>query len=475
MRSAARLALRGLAAAALAGGGAAQVETIEPERRAVHLRCVRGERTLAFLEAWQAAGQGRRDLVLDLLEGGRRPRSGLLAPPALPLLDRARRVLLGEVEAASAEAGADEVAARLVESLDLRVVPGLFAARREGLGEAMTVHVEPLYPADARCDLHLSLHWISPDGERIRARTEPVAASAFRQPFAMYIRPPASEPGTWRLVAEGQREDSVARGLPVAVECVREPAGRMEALREQVGERAGEERVLLEALEELRGAGLRTFVASTPARQLQMLEGAPDRSGVPRSLPGAWQGSDGIARILWRLDPEPAARTERILLCLVPSHQPADLLLGGVLGRAWREAASRGGWTVLTGHLPRNRGGEAPLARLQRVLGEDDRYREARADLVCVASGTAVAELQLQMIGVAEPPFGRVVLSALTATSTPARFFDGLPRLLVAPVGDPAWRVWAEGRAPQGYSWMEGQKVLVLNELSLPDYLLEWL
>ncbi|MCB9913762.1 MAG: hypothetical protein H6828_01275 [Planctomycetes bacterium] len=353
------LALAAAAPAAQVGDG----DALFVYHLAEHLEAVRAERVAELRAAYAEAAPERRSAAEAALLAGVDPGRPALRPPDFDALARARRALLGEAAPAPA---LDELA----ESLDLRVVPGCFAARAEGRGEATTVAVTQLWRAPGR-DADVTLWWTRGE-ERERARSEPVAAASFAAGFEMYVRPPVSTPGRWALVAELRAGDASAWSRPVAVECVDDLA----ALRARV------------AADASLGAGAAGRAFATRFERLFAL-GVRSAAGVPsRQLESSRAAARGRSRRMARRCS--SSRTRRcakrrgLLLAATPGQAAVELVdpawsaTGAATERRVRRRARR--VAARTGAVARARRGPLRARRARR----GDRRRPRRA-LGCCA------------------------------------------------------------------------------------------
>jgi hypothetical protein len=211
-----------------------------------HDRCTMNERLLAFLDAWALADERARAGAAELLLAARPRGAAAAARPDLSLLvDFARESATGVAVAGPFDLTTEERRAQvqaLADQIDLVVTPGAFGARDESAadkGEPTTVHVRLFGSPRSHADVDLGLVWIGPDGRQVVARREPVSVSVLRDGVPMYVRPPASRPGPWRLVPELARKGAIARGVPVPVECVARVAARVAALEASASEEEG--------------------------------------------------------------------------------------------------------------------------------------------------------------------------------------------------------------------------------------------
>ena len=319
------------------------------------------ERRLAFEEAWLTAADEARARALAELraiaeQGG--AEGGAFSARALT-----------EARAALAGAGAAErsLAARVAESLDLRVLPGAFGARRTGDGEEVVVRVLPAYTeAFARAlpeELTLALVWIAPDGREVRALEEPVHRAALTLPgFELYFRAPASEPGVWRLVPEVRLEGGTGRGIGVEVECLRDLFPRYRALASApiAGER---ERRHLERLERALLRGLRDARGPSIGELLEGAQAVPAAFGACPELPEDERTLE-IARA-------PAPARECVVLLAPELEDPSWSLLGHA-GAAWAQLVAEHGARVIVTARPLHDARGADLLGLLGRLKEND-------------------------------------------------------------------------------------------------------
>lgn len=286
-----------------------------------HLEAVRAERTSSLSRAYEQAAEDRRAAAAEILVAGRDPRRPALRPLPLEVLARAGRAL----------ADSEGSLAALADSLDLRVAPGCFEAREEGLGEAMVVHVSQLW-SEPGVDALLGLWW-ERGGARQLARSEPIPAAAFARGFEMYVRPPASKQGRWRLVPELEVGGSSVRGAGVPVDAVEGLSALRASLRGTSPLGAGAAgRAFAERLRLLERFGARGASLVSLDEQVRLLSGALDVR--TRDL-----GSDaGIAHELLGEGPRRGA-----LVLLEPTPASALEVLAPERRARWRAlAASRG-------------------------------------------------------------------------------------------------------------------------------------
>lgn len=220
---------------------------------------IRRERLELARARYADAGEDARRAALRAFEGIRsaaNPEGGELDLKALELVLRA-------LDPTVVDEPTEEQA--LAGSLTLRVVPGAFESRSEGLGEATTVYLTRSGDVILGGDPVLSLYWRGPKGEELRARREVIPRAVVASgAFEMFIRPPASPEGRWELMCEVGMDERAHRGLSVPVDCVDELGKRRRALaaspRQELSGWTPEE-----ALEELCGSGVRHPVLGAEA------------------------------------------------------------------------------------------------------------------------------------------------------------------------------------------------------------------
>jgi hypothetical protein len=163
-----------------------------------------------------------REVLERTLEAGAAARFAGLPSAAI---DRARasaaalraldRDLRGPGPAAGPAAQASP-ADQLADQLDLLPVPGLAAAGLEPPPSvALRVWLAGAWPAGAE-PRAAQVSWISPEGERMRARRESLSREAFAAPgFDLYFRAPSGPAGRWWIELELEFAEPSA-ALPVA-------------------------------------------------------------------------------------------------------------------------------------------------------------------------------------------------------------------------------------------------------------------
>ena len=158
---------------------------------------VRRERIELVRARYAAAGEEERRAALHAFDGVRSAANPKGKELGLRELNAVLRALEPRADPALS---AEQV---LADALLLRVVPGAFESRSDGLGEATTVHLTRTMDVAVEGDPILSLYWSGPNGEELRARREVIPQAIVKSGIVeMFIRPPKSAPGAWRLVCE---------------------------------------------------------------------------------------------------------------------------------------------------------------------------------------------------------------------------------------------------------------------------------
>jgi len=392
---------------------AAQAPAAEPELG--HPRSVR----LALLsDAWEAASEEAREAVRASFLGWTKRGLPAVYSPGMEELGGLLHTLRGDEPAPLAER-------KLADSLDLTFAESTYGTPedpQERWAGPLTIDIVPVHPRPEIGVVELSLYWISPDGEEFRARTEPIAANAFRPPgFEMFVKAPVAKPGeTWHLISEVTTERGSARGLPLAVNCaVSETDG---------GYRLSRERPL-------RGFGAELFECEyDTGKSARVLE------------PG-----DGEAR--------------RNLLVVIPMHEDPGWILSGPRRAAWRELARESRCRVVVTNLPLVSATQPSALGLARFLLERDE------SLLVFSRGQEAARLQAER--------GAVFCDAL-AISYPLqgrepRAFGVLPTLFVDVLAD---EEATETRPVEGggpLTWIRRREPPLVAMVGIPAILRAWI
>jgi len=384
---------------ALAGAAAGQDALgIEAGLENVYL-----ERRLAFEEAWLAAGDASRALARAELRAVVEQGGGEGGAFSARAWTEAR----ARLAASSTER---TLATRVAESLDLRVLPGAFEARRSGEGEEVVVRVLPAYTESfARAlpeELTVALVWIAPDGREVRALEEPVHRAALVLPgFELYFRAPASEPGAWRLVPEVRLGDQHGRGVGVEVDCIRDLSSRFRARVSSPAAGEGERRerqrledALLRGLRDARGPSI-----------TELLDG----SQTARLAFGACPAVPGDERTL-ELCGAPAAARECVVLLAPELEDPSWSLLGHA-GAAWAQlVAEHGARVIVTARPLHDARGADLIGLLARLKDADPRpgttlvLGEASAERLRASWSAAAEVCDRVVIESQAPPSGKL-------------------------------------------------------------------
>lgn len=294
--------------------------------RPLHAESTRFERECRVRDLYAAAGESARESVLQLFAADRAA-NHVAWLPALSTLTAAENVLGARMGTVGPDLDAD-----FLDALDVRAVPGFFAVRDGGKGEAITVHIEPLYPTQIPRELVLGLDWVAPDGSRYRARTEAFAGRDFGSGLEMYIRPPVSEASVWRLsptLLVGERE---LRAPGVAVPCiaaVEEARTKLQAGGD--GSRLEPHRVLWRDWTQLADFGVRaTAAAGLPERLAHF--GLPGGSDWDHEF-GWISFGEGDALGAWGMTPDDEA--QGAVLILTSGRLDESAVFAGALESRW--------------------------------------------------------------------------------------------------------------------------------------------
>ncbi|MAF66527.1 MAG: hypothetical protein CMJ84_12830 [Planctomycetes bacterium] len=319
--------------------------------RPEHVRLLHAEREALLREEWVRAGAQSRRRAIEWVHSRRRPGEPAGARISFETLADISRFLDG----GTPDAGSPWTE-RLARSLDLRVAPGVFAAREQGRGESMVVRVETLFAVPAPegdRELLLSLVWLGPAGEEVPARTEPVPTTCFDgSGFEMFVRPPASEPGRWRLVADVGRGAECWRSVAVGVDCVADLAARRARLQLEAQRAPSPLRAeLWSALGPLTEHGLRRLAGLDLGHWFDFCEGSSAVELTSPVVPFPPEGAMAAAdRALWTLPHEGTFERGLVIVCGRAEH-PSDALAGAV-GEGWRRFSLARSTRVLAGACP---------------------------------------------------------------------------------------------------------------------------
>jgi hypothetical protein len=424
--------------ALLAATGRAQDTGLAPAAEVMHLQALRAERAALFFEAWADAAPERRAAAEEHLVLSAQGRGRLDAVPALDALARATRVLHGE--------DPEDVPARFVDSLDLRIVPGV-ATADVPRGEPLEVRVgrvfdAPFPSAEEGDVLELELTWIQPaaSGE-VHARRERFERTAFDGPFQMYVRAPVSGEG-WRLQPTIHVGERAVAGAPVPLAVVEAFAERFARLAER-----DEAPVAFQRLHLLGALGLRFADGREPAWWLETVE--------------ADHASDGWAspgRL--RLPPGGVLPGRPALVVVPPTGLAPDALFAGPPGAGWLALAEEAGIAIAVASLEEI-GGAALGTTLEGI-----RAAVGVEEVVLVARGDAVVTLHLAVA--AARPAGVAGLVLCTSLERPGPVLPAVPTLLVRPASDET--------PPQAehVTVRSGAGTVFTTEPELPGLVREW-
>lgn len=456
---------------ALAGPGlvyAAMQGDVElpSELHRAHLDAVARERIELVRDAWADAPPDRREAVVDLFQRRRRPYDRAVAAPAPEVIDEARRILASGARAAGGASWQE----RLAASLDLRVRPGAFQAREDGLGEPTTVHVERLFEVLVPSTVELGLDWIGPDGSARRARTEPIDPSAWTAAgFDMYVRPPASAAGRWSLAPVVEHEGERFPGVPVAVDCVVDLSARVSELARRLG---GEPSPVAAELGPRIAAWIELGVR--PASALPMgvwlalaLGEDPRAEAGPVPVPIELEGA-GLA---WGFGDGPSDAGAPVLLLGTEGAAHPLELLSGSRGSAWRELARSLGAVLLASDLPAIAEPGAPaLGELVGRLGDE----RSGAQLVLVLLGDAGVLFPSCLRNAGGLGVDRLVLDGPPAGGARPELRLGIPVLALDALASRDERL-SGGEGGAAWTWIRHREPGFLAELSAPDEIGAWM
>lgn len=438
----------------------------EPE----HLATVQRERERELLRCWVAATEEARTEAAETLSRGRNP----MGPERMRISVRALSVAVRKLSGSAPEPSLYRYQ-ELADAIDLRVVPGAFESRTEGLGEPITVHVTTLFEVTPPVgSVETILFWIGEDGREERARGEEIPGSAFVEGFEMYVRPPISGPGRWRLVAELRAESGVVRSPAVPVDCVVD-------LRERV-ERLGDSSPPFAAGLVARARSLLAFGArSSDAVPLDVLLDLAEGKGARSPLrPVDLGGTLRRVAELWEIvPPEGSKPAEVVLLLAERGEHPTDLLGEPLLG-TWQRSRDAAKRRVLAVSLSPGLGPEAEEAL--RSVVEVLRERAGAETLILAVRGEGAL---LAPVLLREPRgpgdearwglgVDALVMSESTAAHHPPRLSLPIPVLQLAE--DAPELAIEEGVNEAGCPWRRVSLPVprVVSPLELPRRLDEW-
>lgn len=222
---------------------------------------------------------------------------------------------------------------RLVDDLDLRVVPGVWTAA-DDRGPVLRVRVAPLAPVDCPPQVGLSLVWVAPDGGRSVARQIAVDRAALVDPgFDAWVRAPLGA-GFRELVVELDHGGEVARSAPIRLEAVERFDQRLADL-----DREGFSPAQRHWYSQLQAAvteGHRSSDGLPASTLLEALEGGSDAH-----LPAPIGGPRGPLAM-----GDPRGKGPVVVVLCAPGEAPGGLFRGA-RGDAWRAALAEHGATLV--------------------------------------------------------------------------------------------------------------------------------
>jgi hypothetical protein len=446
-----------------------------------HRQALQIERERELLERYCAAPAELRARAEDLLRAGRDPRSPRLNPLPLATIAAARRALEDGEPSSELEPWFD-----LVDSLDLRVVPGLFCARREGRGEALTVTLVSLWDSrvaggsgghergalepgalEPEGGVEASLIWISPDGEELRARREPVSAAALDAGFEMYIRPPASGAGLWSLCLELRTSLGLVRSAPVPVECVEDLAGLRARLASAPGvDHPAAGRELARRIEDACQHGLRRASGLSIETWSERLS-----SGAAGPTPRPFDAGDlrTAGASLWELAPRAEPSKRMFLLLVAQEEHPTDVLTGPV-GRAWSRVYASEAVRVLAARLPLPGAEGLDLRELARHL----KGVEGVEHLVVVARGDFGRALPRELMSEPCADIDALVLSETPAVRAPLPEELQVPTLQLEFSAQSASELGSFVASSAGHTRWRSTRPAVIGVATAPELMAAW-
>jgi len=421
---------------------------------AVHARCVRSERLAQLQDVLADFDREVRERACADLAAQQPPGAGLAAGVPLQQLARLTRELQGAPWTAVQD---------FADSLDLSLTPGAFAAREDGPGEPTTVRVHALWAAPEARDFTMTLSWVSPAGERVVARTEPVERAAVRGGgFEMYVHPPAAPPGTWSLEPCIEREDGSACGVAVPVDCVRDLAARFAAAVATRPATTDPGYPLLRAADRLLRYGARESVTLRGGDLLRAFE---DSAGFDAARPRL--ALNAAEDDCWAWMSPPPEEPRRTVCLLVSAREAADGLFAGELGRRWTAFAREHVAVLFATALPPDPSAGSTRELLDRIAAAGTAMAGTELPLVVVARGETAGRLQVALGGADGYPFDALVVSAVLRTPKPETLFPGVPRLVLSPGA-------VEDTAAEFFVG-PGARLALFDDLDLPARVGAWL
>ena len=443
-----KLLLFALVAWCLSGAcGSAQTIPEHDPRQARHRQTLLAESMDTLARIWSAVpAEQREEFAFDWLEPG----AGALELPGLEFLQEqaAGRSFEGDL---APRASLD----RLARSMDVQVIPGAFEA---GSTSPLRLRIWPWHAPSISESVTVRVVWTKDVWERKEVRRATVDAGAWRAPgFDLFVTPPEGPPGIHTFRVEVASSSDLDRWVTreFQVEGVENFEARVAAVRERFvasefsEEQTPEARDLLDLVD----AGTRTPHTESVLERLEALEG---RAPAPGPL-GLGMGSR--VRQAWRLPSPPEQRSGGVVLLIAPNGYPADAVLRGAQGAAWKAFVHRTGFDCVS--VPATE--PAELEALVEALGLAN-----AAPLVCVPRGGAALRFLLALVGGEAPTDYSWVLQRSGAGAIPSQV-SGLFRGL--------WLVDAASMSSQASDAQVAPREAspLATDFSIPRLLGEWI
>jgi hypothetical protein len=393
------------------------------ERELAWNHALRAERERFLLEAWAEAGPAARVAMEARLGEGLDAKHSRRRPLSLESVSGAWR---GYVSGAEDPARLPWL--NLLDSTDLRVIPGAFNARSEGRGEPMTVMVTSIWNGDREGldpkPFGVNLIWTAPDGEESVARREVAEAANLESGFSMYLRPPISKPGVWWLTLELESVAGVVRSHPVPVECLDDiPALRTELHKAAASPSGHLQRSLLGRLEPLLEFGLRKGGSYSLASWLKWDDEFQGTKTGITPMDGGGLGAPGVT--FWQLT-ESATGKGTLLLLAKKDESPLDVF-SGVRQAQWVALGKACDLRVIAVQLPISSSSLKPLGACLSALDAAD----ADGPLILVARGESGQVLPYLLKQFPQEGLDALVLSETLGAGAPLGTGLALPVLQI--------------------------------------------
>ncbi len=462
-----------------------------------HVRCAVFERQSELTRRWSEADADARAAALAALQAARPPGAGRMTAPTLEAMSRALLALEIAKSPRSAEGQALETLRALerqARGVDLRVAPAFFlphdpSASAAGAGQAariqpMTVRLASIASSDPPRSVQAHLFWISPTGERTRARSEAAPAELFTpEGFDMYVHAPASAPGRWQLVLELEKAGQVASGWRVEVECI---AAQPALLESEDPARA----YLLRCLEARRTLGLRQPIGMSTSELLAALEPQDPAKPCWRPLfpsashvhpaPRVGLGIPGLEAWVWGWIH--GQQHECLVASFSGPSDPTETLLLGSAGFAFANAQHGNGIALAAipiGPESTAENLEHDFARALELLAPGARAGasanpDGKPRRVAMARGGAVGWLASAFYGHTTLPFDAGAFAMEWDKPTRPNLFAGLERLVLARGGLASETALASLPLPE-CTWIDLAEPAFLEDRHLPELLARWI